>query len=130
VRKNYIAIKSGPESTSTLKRFQARDHLLDPQRSRHRADIVPAQLSELKLLRKRNEGVNGLSFGLTHDPEDHNFFFSAHLRNGILSLNINQCHPFYSVSYRQLNQESPHKSGNAAQHVLLLLVSFARAEFV
>ena len=68
-------------------------------------DSANLNLPELKMLRKRNDGVHGLRFAVTHNPEEHNFFFSAQVRDGLLSLNINECHPFYSSAYRQLTSE-------------------------
>ena len=79
------------------------------------------------MLRKRNDGVHGLRFAVTHNPEEHNFFFSAQVRDGLLSLNINECHPFYSSAYRQLASEQSKDRKDRLQYVLLLLISCARS---
>ncbi|HKV78656.1 MAG TPA: ATP-binding protein [Candidatus Sulfotelmatobacter sp.] len=129
VRSKFTTIKGEGMRSHTLKRLQARDHLLEPPRSLRGSSTLSDKQPGLKLLRKRNDGVHGLRFAVTHNPEQHNLFFSAQLRDGLLSLNINECHPFYSSAYRQLASE-----GNAGgrqdglQYVLLLLVSCARAE--
>jgi hypothetical protein len=127
-RKKYASIKSGATATPSLNRFHMRDYLLEPPR-RPNASIVPSRVG-IGMLRKRNEGVNGLGFSVTHHPEEHNLFFAARLRKGVLSLNINECHPFYSDAYKQLWADNGKGAKNTAQYVLLLLISFARAECV
>ncbi|MCU1300712.1 MAG: hypothetical protein JWQ87_996 [Candidatus Sulfotelmatobacter sp.] len=129
VRRKYASIKGEGTGSKTLNRLQARDHLIEPPRSVRESSTLKDKLPGLKLLRKRNDGVQGLRFAVTHNPEEHNFFFSAHVRDGLLSLNINECHPFYSSAYRQL--ASANTAGGrqeALQYVLLLLISCARAE--
>jgi hypothetical protein len=87
------------------------------------------KLPGLKMLRKRNDGVRGLRYAVTHNPEEHNLFFSAQLRHGLLSLNINECHPFYSSAYRQLaSAGTAGDQPEGLRYVLLLLISCARAE--
>jgi Histidine kinase-, DNA gyrase B-, and HSP90-like ATPase len=129
IRSKFMNIKGEDIRGRTLNRLQARDHLLEPPRSLRESSTLNDKLPGLKLLRKRNDGVRGLRFAVTHNPEEHNLFFSAQLRDGLLSLNINECHPFYSSAYRQL--ASAGTSGDrqdALQYVLLLLISCARAE--
>jgi hypothetical protein len=129
VRRKYASIKGKGTSSPLLNRLQARDHLLEPPRSLRERSILNDKLPGLKLLRKRNDGVHGLRFAVTHSPEDHNQFFSAKLRDGLLSLNINECHPFYSSAYRPLASGNTAQSRQDALHyVLLLLISCARAE--
>jgi hypothetical protein len=128
VRNKFTSIKGEGVRSHTLTRLQALDHLLEPPRSlrkRSALDKTPG----VKLLRKRNDGVRGLRFAVTHNPEEHNLFFSAQLRDGLLSLNINECHPFYSSAYRQLASASTAGDRqDGLQYVLLLLISCARAE--
>jgi hypothetical protein len=129
VRNKFTSIKGEGMRSHTLNRLQARDHLLEPPRSLRESSIFSDKLPGLKLLRKRNDGVRGLRFAVTHNPEGHNLFFSAQLRDGLLSLNINECHPFYSCAYRQLasaGTAGDHQDG--LRYVLLLLISCARAE--
>ena len=129
VRRKYASIKGEGTRSRTLNRLQARDHLLEPPRSLRGCLTLNDKLPGLKLLRKRNHGVHGLRFAVTHNPEEHNLFFSAQLRDGLLSLNINQRHPFYSSAYRQLaSTDTAGGRQDALQHVLLLLISCARAE--
>jgi hypothetical protein len=130
VRKKYASIKSESAHGSTLRRLQARDHLLEPPRSLRARGTLQTNLPELKMLRKRNDGVHGLRFAVTHNPEEHDLFFSAQVRDGLLSLNINECHPFYSSAYRQLTSEQSKDGKDTLQYVLLLLISCARAECV
>lgn len=130
VRRKYASIKSRSQSNGALKRFEARDHLLEPPYSRSANQASSRELREFTLLRKRLDGVNGLRFSLTHRPEEHNAFFSAQLRKGLLSLNINEAHPFYSAAYHHLNGNGSRDPKEAAHCLLLLLVSFARAELV
>jgi hypothetical protein len=129
VRRKYAGIKGEGTRSRTLNRLQARDHLLEPPRSPRESSSLNDKLPGLKLLRKRNDGVHGLRFAVTHNPEEHNLFFSAQLRDGLLSLNINECHPFYSSAYRQLaSSDTAGSRQDALQYVLLLLISCARAE--
>jgi histidine kinase/DNA gyrase B/HSP90-like ATPase len=130
VRKKYASIKSEGAHRSTLRRLQAKDHLLEPPRSLRARGPLHSKLPEVRLLRKRNDGVYGLRFAVTHNPEEHNCFFSAQVRNGLLSLNINECHPFYSNVYQQLAPEHSVDGKVTLQYVLLLLISCARAECV
>jgi hypothetical protein len=130
VRRKYASIKSANAHGSILRRLQARDHLLEPPQSLRARGTLRTNLPELKMLRKRNDGVHGLRFAVTHNPEEHNFFFSAQVRDGLLSLNINECHPFYSTAYRQLTSEQSKDGKDTLQYVLLLLISCARAECV
>jgi hypothetical protein len=128
-RKKYASIKGEVTRSRTLNRLEARDHLLEPPRSLREASILNDKLPGLKLLRKRNDGVHGLRFAVTHNPEEHNLFFSAQIRDGLLSLNINKSHPFYSSAYRQLaSADTAGDRQDALQYVLLLLISCARAE--
>jgi hypothetical protein len=90
-RKKYASIKGEKTRSRTLNRLQARDHLLEPPRSLRESSTLNDKLPGLKLLRKRNNGVHGLRFAVTHNPEEHNLFFSAQLRGGLLSLNISMC---------------------------------------
>lgn len=129
VRRKYASIKAPAQSNGALKRFEAKDHLLEPPNARDTRETSSRRSSEFKLLRRRMEGVNGLKFVLTHAPADHNFFFSAELRKGLLSLNINESHPFYSAAYHHLNGNGARNPKEPAHQLLLLLVSFARAEF-
>lgn len=128
VRAKYASIKSDGTDAKGLKRLQARDHLLEPPRRLSASAILNKPLPELKLLRKRNAGVNGLRFAVTHNQEEHNCFFSAQLIDGLLSLNINECHPFYSSVYRQLACDGSSARGDTLQYILLLLISCARAD--
>jgi hypothetical protein len=129
VRRKYASIKGEGTRSRTLNRLQARDHLLEPPRSLRDNLTLNDKLPGLKLLRKRNDGVHGLRFAVTHSPEEHNLFFSAQLDDGLLSLNINECHPFYSSAYRQLaSADTAGSRQDALQYVLLLLISCARAE--
>ncbi len=128
VRRKYASIKGEGARGGPLKRLQARDHLLEPPRSVRQSLALTDKLPGLKLLRKRNDGVHGLRFAVTHNPEEHNLFFSAQLDNGLLVLNINECHPFYSNAYRQLTSDAARNRGDGLQYVLLLLISCARAE--
>ena len=129
VRGKFARIKGERTRSHTLNRLQARDHLLEPPRGLRERSTLNNQLPALKLLRKRNDGVRGLRFAVTNNPEEHNLFFSAKLRDGLLALNINACHPFYSSAYRQLaSGKTGEGQQNALQYVLLLLISCARAE--
>jgi hypothetical protein len=129
VRTKFMSIKGEGMRSQTLTRLQARDHLLEPPRSLRESSTLSDKLPGLKLLRKRNDGVRGLRFAVTHNPEEHNLFFSAQLRGGLLSLNINECHPFYSSAYRQLaSAGTAGDRQDGLQYVLLLLISCARAE--
>lgn len=129
VRRKYAIIKGEGVRSRTLNRLQARDHLLEPPSSLRESSTLNDKLPGLKLLRKRNDGVRGLRFAVTHNPEEHNLFFSAQLRDGFLSLNINECHPFYPSAYRQLaSAGTTGQRQDALQYVLLLLISCARAE--
>ena len=129
VRNKFMSIKGEGIRSRTLNRLQARDHLLEPPRSLRESSTLNDKLPGLKRLRKRNDGVHGLRFAVTHNPEDHNLFFSAQLRDGLLSLNINQSHPFYSSAYRQLaSADTAGGRQDGLQYVLLLLISCARAE--
>jgi Histidine kinase-, DNA gyrase B-, and HSP90-like ATPase len=130
VRRKYSNIKSATTSSGTLRRFQARDHLLEPPRRLRSSGTQAENAPELRLLRKRNDGVNGLTFSLSHKPEEHNCFFDARLRKGVLSIDINECHPFYSALYKHLGANGPKDGANQIEYVLLLLISFARAECV
>jgi hypothetical protein len=130
VRKKYAAIKSEGAPAKPLKRLQSRDHLLEPPRPPHAGKALLEKRPDFKLLRKRNDGVNGLRFAVTHNPEEHNFFFSAQLRKGLLSLNINESHPFYSGAYRRLLSDVYKSRTDASEYVLLLLISCARADCV
>ena len=129
VRSKFTSIKGEETRSRTLNRLQARDHLLEPPRSLRESTTLGDKLPGLKLLRKRNDGVHGLRFAVTHNPEENNLFFSAQLRDGLLSLNINECHPFYSSAYRQLaSAGTAGDRQDGLQYVLLLLISCARAE--
>jgi hypothetical protein len=129
VRSKFMSIKEEGIRGRTLSRLQARDHLLEPPRSHRKSSTLSDKLPALKLLRKRNDGVHGLRFVVTHNPEGHSLFFSAQLRDGLLSLNINECHPFYSSAYRQLaSAGSAGTRQDGLQYMLLLLISCARAE--
>lgn len=129
VRNKFMSIKGEGVRSRTLNRLQARDHLLEPPRSLRESSTISDKLTGLKLLRKRNDGIHGLRFAVTHNPEEHNLFFSARLRDGLLSLNINERHPFYSGAYRQLaSADTSGDRQNGLQYVLLLLISCARAE--
>jgi hypothetical protein len=129
VRSKFTSIKGEGVRSHTLNRLQARDHLLEPPRSLRESSTMNDKLPGLKLLRRRNDGVRGLRLAVTHNPEEHNLFFSAQLRDGLLSLNINECHPFYSSAYRQLaSTSSAGDQPDGLRYVLLLLVSCARAE--
>jgi hypothetical protein len=129
VRSKFTSIKGEGIRSRTLNRLQARDHLLEPPRSLRESTTLGDKMLGLKLLRKRNDGVHGLRFAVTHNPEEHNLFFSAQLRDGLLSLNINECHPFYSGAYRQLaSAGTAGDRQDGLQYVLLLLISCARAE--
>ena len=130
VRNKYANTKPEGAHGSALKRLQAKDHLMEPPWSPRTRGTLPTKQPELKMLRKRNDGVRGLRFAVTHTPEEHNFFFSAQVRDGVLSLNINECHPFYSSAYRVLAAEHSRAGESTLQYVLLLLISCARAECV
>lgn len=128
VRHKYASIKSESAHAKPLRRLQSKDHLLEPPRPPHARKGLMEKLPDLKLLRKRNDGVNGLRFAITHNPEEHDFFFSAQLRKGVLSLNINECHPFYSRAYRKLLPDDHKSQNDASEYMLLLLISYARAD--
>ncbi len=129
VRRKYAGIKGEGTRSRPLNRLQARDHLLEPPRSLREISTSNDKLPGLKSLRKRNDGVQGLRFAVTQNPEEHNLFFSAELHDGLLSLNINKRHPFYSSAYRRLASDNTARGGqDALQYVLLLLISCARAE--
>ena len=128
VRRKYASTKEKGTGGRMLNRLQARDHLLEPPRSIRQNSHLTDKLPGLKLLRKRSDGVRGLRFAVTHNPEEHNLFFSTQLDNGLLVLNINECHPFYSNVYRRLTSDSAGSRGDGLQYVLLLLTSCARAE--
>lgn len=128
-RRKYANVKSEVQSSGTLRRLQAKDHLMEPPRAPHANKALTERTPQFKLLRKRNDGVNGLMFALTHEPGDDNCFFAARLRKGVLSVNINESHPFYSAAYQRLRAGGP-SDGSTFEYVLLLLISFARAECV
>lgn len=130
VRNKYASIKSEGAHRSALKRLQAKDHLMEPPWSPRTRGTLLTKQPDLRMLRKRNDGVHGLRFAVTHTPEEHNFFFSTQVRDGLLSLNINECHPFYSSAYRVLAAEHSPAGKSTLQYVLLLLISCARAECV
>ncbi len=95
VRRKYANIKSEGAHTKPLKRLQSKDHLLEPPQPPHASKALIEKPPDLKLLRKRNDGVNGSRFAVTHNPEEHNFFFSAQLRKGLLSLNMSAPHSIW-----------------------------------
>jgi Histidine kinase-, DNA gyrase B-, and HSP90-like ATPase len=127
VRRKYAAIHAKGNHATVIRRLQAKDHLLEPPSARVRRQDT-AKTPKFNLLRKRNDGIQGLRFSVSHAAEEHDCFYSAILRDGRLSLTINERHPFYSGAYIPLSNSTGNKDSDPIQPLLLLLVSCARAE--
>jgi hypothetical protein len=127
VRKKYATIHAKGNHVTVLRRLQAKDHLLEPPSARAQRQIS-AKTPEFNLLRKRNDGIQGLRFSVSHAAEEHDCFYSAILRDGRLSVTINERHPFYSGAYIPLSNSRAAKDSDPIRPLLLLLVSCARAE--
>lgn len=124
VRKKFAAIRSQGSHTTVLRRLETRDHLLDPPRRSAQDRAEP----HLALLRKRNDGIQGLKFRVRHESCKNDQFYTPLLQGPELGLVLNECHPFYSMVYSPLVNRSSKECGDSLQYVLLLLVASARAE--
>lgn len=130
IRKKYASIRRDGMHAAILRRFQAKDHLLEPPPKRTKGRSEQPKLAEVTLLRRRNGGIRGLQFSVAHAAQEHNYFYSATLDAGRLSLTINECHPFYAGAYVPLSNGMGRQHCDPMQPLLLLLVSCARAECI
>ena len=124
VRKKYAAIRTQGSHATLVRKFEARDHLLDPPR--HSA--LSSTESHSALLRKRNSGIQGLRFRVEHESCNNDDFYMPLLKGPELRLVLNECHPFYSMVYSPLAKHISTEYRESLQSVLLLLVASARAE--
>jgi hypothetical protein len=124
VRKKYAAIRIQGSHTALVRRFEVRDHLLDPPPR----SVPDRTQSNSALLRKRSSGIHGLKFKVEHELCNNDEFYFPLLKGPELSLILNECHPFYSMVYLPLAKHICKKQRDSLQPVLLLLVASARAE--
>lgn len=130
IRKKYASIRRDGMHAKVLRRLQAKDHLLEPPTRQRKGRSEGAKTPEVTLLRRRNDGIQGLQFSVSHAAQEHNYFYSASLNDGRLSLTINECHPFYAGAYVPLSNGTGRKACDPMEPLLLLLVSCARAECI
>jgi hypothetical protein len=128
VRKQYASIRTEGAHSKLLRKWEGKDHLLEPPRQGVRKPKKGDTKPQLHLLRKRGEGVLGLRFAVGHESGDHNCLYAAELREGQLSVLLNENHPFFPKMYLPLasNKSAEHRA--ALQHMLLLILASARAE--
>jgi hypothetical protein len=124
VRKKYAAIRKQGSHGTLMRKFEARDHLLDPPRH----SVLSSTESHSALLRKRNSGIHGLRFRVEHESCNNDDFYVPLLKGPELRLVLNECHPFYSMVYSPLAKHISTEHRESLQSLLLLLVASARAE--
>lgn len=125
VRNKYMQVRAEGAHAPLLRRLEAKDHLVDPPRP---ISTSGRKAPQPELLRRRNEGVYGLQFALSHAAEDHAYFYSSLIAGGRLSLTLNESHPFYSSAYVPLLDRPSVEERRALESVILLLISSARAD--
>jgi hypothetical protein len=127
VRRKYAQIRSSSTlHTQVLRRLETRDYLLEPPKQKGGRSRQKHVMTEPKFLRKRNDGLYGLRFSLSHATTESNTFYTAGLDDGNLSVTLNEGHPFYSGAYVPLANGGGRRS--PLQCVLLLLMACARAD--
>lgn len=128
VRKQYATIRTEGMHSTILRRWESRDHLLEPPRRQRASSGNGNGRTQVSLLRRRGEGVIGLRFAVSHDASDDEYLYTAELRDGKLSVSLNENHPFFVKTYVPLASNKSAEQRASLQHALLLILASARAD--
>lgn len=128
VRKKYATIRTEGAHSTVLRRWEAKDHLVEPPRWQRGSSGNRNGKAQVNLLRRRGEGIIGLRFAVSHDASDHDGLYRAELREGKLSVSLNENHPFFVKTYAPLASNKSAEQRATLQHALLLILASARAD--